>query len=485
MRGARSAGVTAVAVLALAGTAAPAFGQTGPQTAVARMVTSEGAAAGRVDLISLEALFVSEEGGESGADAGGSGVLTGRLARQEENLVLVAARLRGLPRGFHGFHVHETGSCERPSFTSAGGHVDPAGANHPNHAGDMPVLQANGDGTALAGFFTDRFGLSQLFDADGSAIVVHANPDNYANIPPDRYDPDPDATTLATGDAGARIACGVVSRGRPSDPFEEGPLARATAQIRRSDGSPVGFAAFARFGGKVLAFAFLERLRPGFHGLHVHETGRCETPSFASAGGHFNPSGAAHGEHAGDLPLAYVTRARFALSFSTTDRFRIRDLLDPDGSAIVLHENPDNYANIPTDRYDPDPDATTLATGDAGARIACGVVRRLVRCTLAVTPRRLRAGEPAILRARVRSGGRPVREATVLVRGPGFSEARPTNARGIARFTLRPQRPGRVRIRVESGLETLGCSTTRPIAGGRAQPALAGRAQPEGTRAHS
>jgi Cu-Zn family superoxide dismutase len=52
--------------------------------------------------------------------------------------------------------------------------------------------------------------VGDLFDLDGSAIIVHANPDNYANIPKDRYDPDPDATTLATGDAGGRVACGVI-----------------------------------------------------------------------------------------------------------------------------------------------------------------------------------------------------------------------------------------------------------------------------------
>ncbi len=476
MRGARGAGFAAVTVLLLAATAAPAFAQGGPATAVARMATSDGAAAGRVDVISLAALLAVEEGGES-SGGGGVAALTGRLARQQEDLVIVLARLRGLPQGFHGFHVHETGSCERPSFSSAGGHFDRVGGNHPNHAGDMPVVYVNVDGTATAAFFTDRFAVRQLFDADGSAIVVHAEPDNYANIPTDRYDPDPDPTTLATGDAGDRIACGVVSRGHPSE-FPGEPVPRATAQIRRSDGSPAGLAVFAPFAGKVFGFALLERLRPGFHGLHVHETGRCRAPSFLSAGGHFNPSGAAHGEHAGDLPVAYVMRERFGVSLFTSDRFRVRDLFDGDGTAIVVHANPDNYANIPTDRYEPDPDAITLATGDAGARIACGVVRRLVRCTVSVSPSRFRAGERARMRVRVRSGGRAVADATVFVRGPGFVRVRPTNARGVARFAIRPLRAGRVRVRVAPDLDTLGCSTTAPIFPARAGmgPALTGRA---------
>jgi Cu-Zn family superoxide dismutase len=129
--------------------------------------------------------------------------------REKGGVVRVDGKVLGLPAGFHGFHVHAIGSCVGPAFTSAGGHLNPGGASHPGHAGDMPVLLVNADGTASASFESDRFGLDDLLDSDGSAVIVHANPDNYANIPTDRYDPDPDATTLATGDAGGRIACGV------------------------------------------------------------------------------------------------------------------------------------------------------------------------------------------------------------------------------------------------------------------------------------
>lgn len=93
---------------------------------------------------------------------------------------------------------------------TAGPHLNPAGAGHPGHAGDMPGLLVTSDGTAQARFTTDRFSLPDLRDADGSAVIVHALPDNHANIPQERYDPDPDTMTLATGDSGARIACGLV-----------------------------------------------------------------------------------------------------------------------------------------------------------------------------------------------------------------------------------------------------------------------------------
>jgi Cu-Zn family superoxide dismutase len=139
-----------------------------------------------------------------------TGAAVGRVILKEEGgAASVKAVVGGLPTGFHGFHVHAVGTCIPPAFTSAGGHLNPAGASHPAHAGDSPVLLVNGDGTGALRFVTDRYAIEDLFDGDGSAFIVHALPDNYANIPT-RYAPTPDATTLATGDAGGRLACGVV-----------------------------------------------------------------------------------------------------------------------------------------------------------------------------------------------------------------------------------------------------------------------------------
>jgi Cu-Zn family superoxide dismutase len=140
-------------------------------------------------------------------DASGNAVGEVKL-KQERDVVAVEAEFDAVPAGFHGFHVHAIGNCTGPAFTSAGGHLNPAGLNHGSHAGDMPVLLVKGDGSAVATFETDRFTVDQLFDADGSAIIVHANADNYANIPA-AYGP-ANATTLATGDAGGRFACGVI-----------------------------------------------------------------------------------------------------------------------------------------------------------------------------------------------------------------------------------------------------------------------------------
>ena len=127
---------------------------------------------------------------------------------RRDSVVQLVARVRNLPPGFHGFHIHTTGRCDAPTFTSAGGHLDPSGEAHGDHAGDLPSLLVNEDGTAFLATATDRFTIGDLRDADGSAVMVHSGRDDFANIPA-RYG-GPDQETLDTGDSGSRIACGVV-----------------------------------------------------------------------------------------------------------------------------------------------------------------------------------------------------------------------------------------------------------------------------------
>jgi Cu-Zn family superoxide dismutase len=167
-------------------------------------------------------------GSASLVDISGNGVGSAVFTTMEDGKVLVTASFINLPPGFHGFHVHTTGVCDAASgFESAGGHFDREGASHPNHDGDLPSLLVNNDGTAMLTFSTDRFAVADLFDADGSAIVVHSGQDNYANIPA-RYGADPmaatpdpamppmsiaDEETLRGGDSGEHLACGVIEEG--------------------------------------------------------------------------------------------------------------------------------------------------------------------------------------------------------------------------------------------------------------------------------
>jgi Cu-Zn family superoxide dismutase len=151
-------------------------------------------------------------------DVDGSKVARVKLY-QTRGKVVVTGHAWGLTPGFHGFHIHTVGLCEADApngpFTTAGGHFTGGLlTNHADHAGDMPSLLVTADGRAFASFATDRFTLADLRDSDGSAVMVHAGRDNFANIPSDRYASAsgtvPDATTLMTGDAGARVACGVI-----------------------------------------------------------------------------------------------------------------------------------------------------------------------------------------------------------------------------------------------------------------------------------
>ena len=126
-------------------------------------------------------------------------------------IVNITVTLSGLKEGMHGVHLHEVGKCEAP-FTSAGGHFDPgpAGnanpdANHPFHMGDVPQITAGANGKATMKVATTRVTLSEgplsLFDADGSAIIIHGNPDQ--------------GITGAAGSGvsgGPRVACGVIEK---------------------------------------------------------------------------------------------------------------------------------------------------------------------------------------------------------------------------------------------------------------------------------
>jgi Cu-Zn family superoxide dismutase len=131
----------------------------------------------------------------------------------------VSGRLTGLSPGFHGFHVHAVGICDPNAtdpngvvvpYLSAGGHLNLDGVGHPQHTGDLPSLYVSADGTATSITENDKLTAAALFDADGSAIIIHALPDNFANIPTRYSATGPDAETLATGDSGGRAACGLV-----------------------------------------------------------------------------------------------------------------------------------------------------------------------------------------------------------------------------------------------------------------------------------
>jgi Cu-Zn family superoxide dismutase len=188
---------------------------------------------------------------------------------------------------------------------------------------------------------------------------------------------------LVAGTGALAATGGQDSRGPDAAAGDRGGRA-VTVDVRDADGDRVGVVRLRERWGSVEVDAQFWSLTEGFHGFHVHETARCapnpgEGP-FTAAGGHHNPAGKAHAEHAGDLPSVLVEASgRARLSF-TTDRFTLVELKAGDGSAVMVHAGRDNFANIPADRYSSTtgesvPDKTTRDTGDAGSRAACGEIR--------------------------------------------------------------------------------------------------------------
>ena len=118
--------------------------------------------------------------------------------------VLLDVDVTNLPEGTHAFHIHETGLCEGPDFKSAGGHYNPEEDKHGllnpagPHAGDMPNIHVPANGQLRIEVLNQMVNLDSLLDEEGTAIVVHEGPDDYTSDP--------------AGDAGPRLACGVIAK---------------------------------------------------------------------------------------------------------------------------------------------------------------------------------------------------------------------------------------------------------------------------------
>ncbi len=111
--------------------------------------------------------------------------------------ILVEAEISGLPgNGFFGFHIHEGGSCEGPTFAATGSHYDPTNMPHPMHVGDLPPLLSAG-GKAYMTVLTNRFSMREIA---GRTVVIHSSPDDFRTQP--------------AGDSGEKIGCGVIQQVR-------------------------------------------------------------------------------------------------------------------------------------------------------------------------------------------------------------------------------------------------------------------------------
>ncbi|CDO86755.1 superoxide dismutase [Mycobacterium triplex] len=185
-----------------------------------------------------------------------------------------------------------------------------------------------------------------------------------------------------TGSPAPSATAGTASEGKQS----------ITTHLRAPDGTQVATATFEFANGYAtvtIATTGEGQIAPGFHGVHIHKVGKCEANSvgptggapgdFLSAGGHFQAPGHSNEPASGDLTSLEVRKDGAGMLVTTTDAFAMDDLLSGEKTAIIIHAGADNFANIPPERYSqangtPGPDATTMSTGDAGKRVACGVI---------------------------------------------------------------------------------------------------------------
>ncbi len=147
----------------------------------------------------------------------------------------------------------------------------------------------------------------------------------------------------------------------------------AAADIVNTDGAVIGKATFEQTPTGVLMSVEVTGLPPGGHGIHLHAVGAC-TPNFKAATGHINPGKARHGlrnpegPDNGDLPNLFAAadgsaRAEFFTTLVSVSGGDMPALLDGDGSAVIIHEHPDDHMSQPI--------------GGAGGRIGCGIIRKM------------------------------------------------------------------------------------------------------------
>jgi len=299
--------------------------------------------------------------------------------------------IRGLKPGKHGFHIHDKADFS-DGCTSAGPHYNPHGKTHgapkdeERHVGDLGNIVPNDKGVAR-GILTDKLiKLDGEFSVVGRSFMVHADEDDLGLG--DNSEPGPPPVngkaSKATGNAGARIACGEIKLVPPpiKAVCEVSPQGKACGGGEEAKEVCTGKISFFQVRDTCKIRYVIRGLTPGKHGFHIHDKADF-SDGCNSAGPHYNPHKKTHGapgdeeRHVGDLGNVVANSKGVARGQIVDKLINLDGEFSVVGRSVMVHADEDDLGLGDNSEPGPPPvnGKASKATGNAGARIACGEIK--------------------------------------------------------------------------------------------------------------
>jgi len=339
---------------------------------------------------------VGPEGKPCGGGAEAAPGCTGMIhfEQTDADTCKICYEIKGLTPGKHGFHVHEKADFSN-GCTSAGPHYNPYGKTHgapedeERHVGDLGNIEPDATGVAK-GEISDRLiKLEGEFSVIGRSMMVHADPDDLGLGNNDEPGPPPvnGKASKATGNAGARIACGAIKLAGGAYPIKAictvGPEGKPCGGGAEAAPGCTGVVCFEQIDPDTCKISYeIKGLTPGKHGFHVHEKADFSN-GCNSAGPHYNPFKKTHGapedeeRHVGDLGNIEPGEGGVAKGEMLDRLIKLEGEHSVVGRSVMVHADPDDLGTGNNDEPGPPPvnGKASKATGNAGARIACGEIK--------------------------------------------------------------------------------------------------------------